>query len=230
MYWEPCGNHRVQGVSVLEHATSGAVGLVTKAWEAYVSAWGAAARIYAGVPLIAWTAHWWVLWQRWHCHLSEDKWFCLLHKIKATSVWEGEGISLCTGSAHCARRKPIWSSSHAVGTQSAQHLKRCKIYLLSVFLIWFYLIKAAILLCHLLLGLSYWHKKKKSPKQTRCLSLWPTKCRTGENPCFFERGFLSFFLFFKHTYSSKKKTTTFHGPYIAILCFAAQTQPLIMSS
>lgn len=196
MYWEPCGNHRVQGVSVLEHATSGAVGLVTEAWEAYVSAWGAAARIYAGVPLIAWTAHWWVLWQRWHCHLSEDKWFCLLHKIKATSVWEGEGISLCTRSAHCARRKPIWSSSHAVGTQSAQHLKRCKIYLLSVFFIWFYLIKAAILLCHLLSGLSYWHKKKKIPKTNQVLVSLTHQVQNRRKSMFFwERiSFLFYFL------------------------------------
>lgn len=52
--------------------------------------------------------------------------------------------------------KSIQDPSDAAQNCSSQHLNGRKIYLLSVFLVLFYLIKTTILLLHLLLGLSYW--------------------------------------------------------------------------
>lgn len=51
----------VQGVSDLEQAMSATLDLVLKGWEACVLAWVAAARVYAGTPIMACAAHWWVL-------------------------------------------------------------------------------------------------------------------------------------------------------------------------
>ena len=76
-----------------------------------------------------------------------------LHKIKSTTVWEGGGTSPQTGSVQHTRGKSMLGPSSAACTQGSQQLKGHKIYLLSVFLFLFHLIKTATLLCHLLPGL-----------------------------------------------------------------------------
>lgn len=87
---------------------------------------------------------------------GEDTWFWMLQKIKDTRVCERGGTSPWKGSAQHHVGKPIQDLSDAAWNCSSQHLNKCNIYLLYLFLFLFYLTKTSILLCHLLSSLSYW--------------------------------------------------------------------------
>lgn len=68
---------------------------------------------------------------------------------------KGEHLSMgrIHSALHCAVGKSIRAPPNAACTWGAQHLKGCKIYLLSIFRFFFCLVKAVILLSHLLSGL-----------------------------------------------------------------------------
>lgn len=82
----------------------------------------------------------------------------MLCKTKGTTVQDGRGVCLQKQSFYSIPwEKSIWGPSEAAWMCSPQNLKWRMIYLLSVILFLFYLIKIPILLCHFLSGLSYWY-------------------------------------------------------------------------
>lgn len=207
MYWEPC--RRLAKGCDLEQAMSAAWGLVTGKPACGMGTcckgrcWNAlktcAARRYTGF------------------FVTPDK---------STTVWRereplhGQDLhSLLWGNP--STTNPVLQKS---AMPSMWRVARITDYL---FLFLLCLIKAAILLHHLLLGLLYCHQKEvcivpPSPSS-------PSYAKQLRIQLFLKETFFLFLFFFlKHTYSSIK--ITLHGPYTAILWFSVQPQPLIRSS
>lgn len=85
------------------------------------------------------------------------------------------------GPAQCALEKSSRALSDGAQRQGSQHLKGCKMYSLSIFLLLLCLIKTVVSLSHLLSSLSY-----GDPERTlHCLSLSPlTPLPTAEQVLF----------------------------------------------